>query len=280
MRYYYRSAPPNLSPYVGALYLMEMPEPAGDLVRVEVPHIRFLCRGVSTLSHGTETREFEGPEVLVCGPSFRTGSVSVTGETLIVGASLTPLGWHALIGRPASEMANRKEGFGQLRPEVDLASILSALADPSEDETLFHGVENFLTGALRKASPARHDFLDIAMEWVTDPESPGIPDLVARTGLSSRQVDRLCREYFGGSPKQVHRVFRALQIAYRLTTEEETELQDIAGPYFDQSHLIRDFRDRIGCTPRQFRRQRMNMMRFDVSLRQQLPNMSRYALIG
>ncbi|MEM9634042.1 MAG: AraC family transcriptional regulator [Pseudomonadota bacterium] len=280
MRYYYRASPPDLSPYVGAFYLMEMPEAAGDLVRVEIPHIRFLCKGISTLSHGDETRAFDAQEVLVCGPSFRTGSVSVTAGTLILGASLTPLGWYALIGCPASDMANRKAGIKTLRPEIDTTSILGVLDSATSDEELFEAAETFLRGAVRDAAPARYDFIKIALDWITDPESPSVPDLIARTGLSSRQVDRLCREYFGGSPKQVHRVFRALNIAYRLTTEEDTAVQDIAGPYFDQSHLIRDFRDRIGCTPREFRQSRVNMMRFDVALRQAIPDLPRYALIG
>lgn len=280
MRYYYRVPPERLKPYIGSLYLMDMPQAQFGNVRVEIAHIRFLIRGTSTLSVGGNTATFQSPEVLVCGPSFQTGMVEVSDDTLIIGASLTPVGWHALTGVSAEDYANKKTGMGSVRPDLDMSRILTSLLDVASDEDAFETVETFVLDALLSASPPRPDFVDNAMVWATDHECPGIEELVAQSGLSARQVDRLCRYYFGGSPKQVHRVFRALNIAYRLTIEGADDWQEVVAPFYDQSHFIRDFKDRIGCTPSEFTGERLMMMRYDLEQKAKITGMPKYCLIG
>lgn len=280
MRYFYRAPPDRLKPYIGSFYLMDMPRAQSGNVRVEIPHIRFLIRGASTLSVGGNTNTFRSPEVLVCGPSFQTGMVDVSDDTLIVGASLTPVGWHALTGVSAEDYANQKTGMGSVRLELDMSEVLTSLADVASDEEAFTTVETFVWDALLTVPPPRPDFVNTAMAWATDPECPGIETLVAQSGLSSRQVDRLCRYYFGGSPKQVHRVFRSLNIAYRLTIDGADDWQEVVAPFYDQSHFIRDFKDRIGCTPSEFTGERLMMMRHDLEQKAKIADIPRYCLIG
>ncbi|MGV6849600.1 MAG: helix-turn-helix domain-containing protein [Marinibacterium sp.] len=280
MRYYYRAPAPELQGLVGSFYLMEMPHSASDLVRAEIPHIRFLCKGTSVLSVGEGTREFSERCALVCGPSFRTGSVAVNAGTLIIGASLTPAGWQRIVGVPAEDLADRKVDLREIRGDADTAALDAAIEAAETDEEMFRAVEAFLLATQRDDVAVREDFLKVAMDWISDPASPGVGDLVAKSGLSDRQVDRLCRIYFGASPKRVHRVFRVLNTAHRMATEDVTDWREVAGSYFDQSHLIRDFRDLIGCTPGTFMAERRMMMRFDIELRQQVAGLPRYCLIG
>lgn len=157
--------------------------------------------------------------------------------------------------------------------------LLDILAD-GDDAARFAAVHDFLAAILLPDTGIRTDFIDTAMAWAEDPASPPISDLIAATGLSARQVDRLCRHYFGGSPKQLHRVFRALNIAHALAIGETDDWRDVIDGHYDQSHLIRDFRDRIGCTPRAFMADRRMMMRHDIQLRLAVEGLRRYCLIG
>lgn len=280
MRYYYRAPCSTLKPYVGSFYLMEMPQPMAGQVRVEIPHIRFLCRGASTLSVGDSASVFISPDVLVCGPSFTTGMVSVTRDTLILGGSLTPAGWCALTGVSAENYANSKVSFDEIRPELDLVPLLGEISQDLTDEARFSAIERFLIEALIEKPEPRWDFIKAAMLWAEDPTSPGVDELSKRTGLSPRQVDRLCRYYFGASPKPVHRVFRALNIAYRLTVEGADNWREVVDPFYDQSHFVRDFKDRIGCTPGDFTGERLAMMRHDLEQKAKVADTPRYCLIG
>jgi AraC-like DNA-binding protein len=280
MRYFYRATPQELRPYIGSFYLIDTPHDQAGQVRVEIPHLRFICSGTSTLSIADDVQVFSARSGIVCGPSFRTGMAEVSANSLILGCSLTPAGWHALIGQSAELFANRKVDLAETRPDLPIDALFDRLAGTADEAAQFGAIERFLIDALMPDPPPRWDFITPAMAWATDPACPGLDDLVARTGLSSRQVDRLCRTYFGGSPKQVHRVFRALNIAYRLTVDGADDWREVVEPFYDQSHFIKDFKSRIGCTPREFTGERLKMMRYDLAEKAKVADAPKYCVIG
>jgi AraC-like DNA-binding protein len=77
-------------------------------------------------------------------------------------------------------------------------------------------------------------------------------DWVARqANLSPRQFRRRCIEESGLAPKQLCRILRfrrACQLAHGVARPEWAAIAASAG-YFDQAHLIRDFRAFAGATP-------------------------------
>jgi transcriptional regulator GlxA family with amidase domain len=81
-----------------------------------------------------------------------------------------------------------------------------------------------------------------------------LDDLVRETGLSQRQFERKFIEQVGMSPKLYCRVSR-LNYALRLKEERPdcpwTDITYEAG-YFDQMHLIRDFKLLTAATPSEF----------------------------
>jgi transcriptional regulator GlxA family with amidase domain len=77
--------------------------------------------------------------------------------------------------------------------------------------------------------------------------------LAERYGFSVRQVERLFQEHVGVSPKMFGRLAR-LRLAMRLGADAQVDWADVAARarYFDQSHMVRDFRDLNGATPGAF----------------------------
>ena len=73
--------------------------------------------------------------------------------------------------------------------------------------------------------------------------------------LSARQSQRMFARYFALSPQKVLSILRfqrALWLLRGLDGEEATEAVLAAVHYYDQSHLIRDFKKHIGLTPRAY----------------------------
>jgi len=75
-------------------------------------------------------------------------------------------------------------------------------------------------------------------------------------GLGDRQLRRACYRYSGLGPKQLSRILR-FRHASNLVRQG---MKDFAGlaldcGYYDQAHLIRDFRDLAGITPARYMRQ-------------------------
>lgn len=280
MKYYYRAPPPSLKPYIGSYYLMDTPQAQAGQTRVEIPHLRFVCRGQLNVNIRFGSFVLPANSMWVFGPSFGVGDANCAENTKVIGCSLTPAGWHAFIGASAEEYADARLPFQQVRPDIDMADYCARLGEDRTDEDLFAETDAFLEAALITDPPPRWDFNAAAMEWASDPACPGIDVLIEKTGLSARQVDRLCRYYLGGSPKKVHRVFRALNIAHRLTVDGADNWRDVVGPFYDQSHFIRDFKDRIGCRPGDFHGEWLRMMRFDLALKNAVPGTPKYCLIG
>ena len=76
-----------------------------------------------------------------------------------------------------------------------------------------------------------------------------IDSLADQAGMSARQFRRRCREESGVSPKQLARILR-FRRACALASRGESWLKvAVEAGYFDQAHLIRDFREFTGSTP-------------------------------
>lgn len=280
MKYEYCQPDPRLHAYVGSYYIMHMPEGGGDVVRAEIPHIRIILSGSSVLSHGDRTLEFSAPDVVVCGPAMRAGSVAVSADTLILGISLLPRGWASLFGVAAAEVMNAKWRADDLRricPDRVQDRLLSA---PSDQE-MFRVLDDILLSLVREPRALDQTFLSQFEQWSLDPHSPGIDELKEMTGLSVRTLDRLCKLYLGASPKRLHRKYRALQSVNRIARTGTTDWRVAAGEgYYDQAHFIKDFRDLIGCTPGTLMTDKSMMIRFDLMKRLAVPHHSGYSIIG
>lgn len=88
------------------------------------------------------------------------------------------------------------------------------------------------------------------------PAGVKISDLVEEVGYTQRHVAKLFRRWVGLSPKQYASVRRFNGVVHRAThaTEIEPDWADLAleAGYFDQSHMIHEFKRFSGLTPESY----------------------------
>jgi AraC-like DNA-binding protein len=131
-----------------------------------------------------------------------------------------------VLGRHARELHERLE-------ETDSSSkccaiLVETLSRPSEAP----GPVELAIEAMTRAHG------DIELGWIAD-----------QAGMSERQFRRRCLAESGLAPKHLARVLR-FRRACRLATQGASWLTIAAeSGYFDQAHLIRDFREFTGATP-------------------------------
>jgi methylphosphotriester-DNA--protein-cysteine methyltransferase len=77
-----------------------------------------------------------------------------------------------------------------------------------------------------------------------------VDDLAREAGLSARQFRRVCLERTGFTPKFLARVLRFRRAAARLASGRAAADLALDCGYYDQAHLIHDFREFSGRTPR------------------------------
>ena len=81
-----------------------------------------------------------------------------------------------------------------------------------------------------------------------------VEQLSERVNLSIRTLQRMFHSYVGVSPKWLIRKYR-LHHLLKEFEEERVEITEAAAllDYTDQSHLIKDFSELIGITPKRYK---------------------------
>ncbi len=97
------------------------------------------------------------------------------------------------------------------------------------------------------------EFISIVDDWLLSNTDPDIEALAKSTGLSSRQLERTTKRYYGMPPKKLARKYRALRAAQGLAHGDSLDDMGLGLAFYDQSHLIREIKAFTGLTPSQLK---------------------------
>ena len=104
------------------------------------------------------------------------------------------------------------------------------------------------------ADPAPLDPVERALAWLAECGGQvSMEALADAASLSPRQFRRICLERTGLSPKHLARVLRFRQAA-KYASGQQRDWADVAvaSGYYDQAHLINEFKELAGVSPAQF----------------------------
>lgn len=189
------------------------------------------------------------PEAVVVGPQVTSVMIDVGQHHKAVRVGFHPGGLYRLTGLPLQELLddsmNAEDLFGPV-----IRTVNQQLKEASLPDELKQIVEQFLLQQCRKLKPLLP--FDQAMLFLLQQEGRlSIDALASAACLSVRQLERVSKERLGYSPKLFARIIRFSK-AYRLREQGAqsswTQIAYECG-YFDQMHLIRDFRQFAGMAP-------------------------------
>ncbi len=195
-------------------------------------------------------RRLRQPRSFLVGALTRPLHVQPAGRVRTMGLRFRPFGLSAFVNIPLHELTDEttaladiwkgavghlEEGLGEARTDEERASraerfLLEHLSLPCIDP----GIEGCVQTILRARGQMR------------------IEPLARRMGVSLRQVERRFRDAVGVSPKFLARVVRFQEVLRRCPGEETWIDLALDCGYYDQAHLLRDFRDFVGVAPRRF----------------------------
>lgn len=189
-------------------------------------------------------------EAAISGTQER-GSVVRGTPGLVAGVGILPEGWVQLTGQPADSFAKR------LRP---LAKVFGAAADHlvptlrtlADDEEIVEALDRYLVDRLA-GRPAAPSIVREAHAALLDDANRSVDDWATSLKLSARQLERLCRRYFGLPPKRLLRRQRFLRtLAAIRDVPPGSWSMLIDSHYVDQPHFIRECHYFLGMSPRVF----------------------------
>jgi len=227
---------------VAALFVDEFERDA-PLVSIPRAEIQLVVRFGPSAARGLDVHAF-GARERAHRKVIRAGQRAVTAR-LHLGAQA------AVLGAPATALAGRIVALEDLWGADATRQLLDRLAAARDAIEAVAIVERAIAERLVSIGP-RCTLPDLAREAAARLASATVSDVAIGLGVSERHLRRVFRDAFGLSPKafaRLARFHRALRAARADRPASWARIAIDAG-YYDQSHLIEEFRAIAGATPR------------------------------
>lgn len=200
---------------------------------------------------GAKTKE---DSVLLCGQKTTFSDIIPTGKLQMLSVLFYPHGSRMFFNLPMSELHNLSVPLdaiwgAEARELEEQMQELPILADKImllEARLIKHLLQQANPSVLRM----EHNIRLINQQAA----NIQIDKLASEACLSRKQFERLFKEFIGVSPKQFLKTVRfqySLYLQQHQMTENLTDLAIQSG-YYDQAHMINDYKDLSGITPKKY----------------------------
>ena len=179
----------------------------------------------------------------------------------VLGVRFHPGGAHPFFPTPLHEVSGRfialDEVWGAWGTELQ-QQVLEATTKQKAVQTLERG----LTQQLLRSGRKPHRVQQLSRLMVEAYGSIPVRRLASRAGVSERQLEREFEDHLGLAPKRFSRILRFQHVFKAM--EQSNHWVDIAlgCGYYDQAHLIRDFRQFAGASPSSFQLQEFELAQY------------------
>ena len=197
--------------------------------------------------------EHWAPRCVLVGPStHRREDLKLSGALQVFSIRFTPIGFRALFGIPARLLCDHaieaEQVLGREIVELheQLAAVHPALWNSIAEKHLLKRLRMHPTSAASRMAGQAAAAMQRSRGVVR------VAEVAARLAVSTRHLERAFQEQVGVSPKVFGKLLR-LDHALHLAGRESNwaEVASACG-YFDQSHMVQDFRAMVGATPVEF----------------------------
>ena len=187
---------------------------------------------------------------LVAGQLTSPIRLSPRGAVDVVGVRFRSAGARCVLGLPLDELAGRVEALQDIRPGL-AAALRRAASLERSPAACAAAVSRVLWSVIGEAPPP---LVRAAVHALGALRPRGIDAIARDLGTTPRTLERRITREVGLSPKLLQRVLR-FRRAFRMldgTSPGRWGPVAAAAGYYDQAHLIRDFRSFAGATPTAF----------------------------
>jgi AraC-like DNA-binding protein len=193
------------------------------------------------------------PRVLFAGQLTRPLWLEATGRSRVIGARFRPASARAFAGGSMRHTTDQRLALDIIDPGIAEA-LLASLAPKSSGDRM-ETVGAWIGERIARRALGDDPAVRAAAEHI---EHKGgevdVAEVAAAAGLGRRTLERRFLDHVGVSPALLANVLRFRRVFDAIEHDCARPWTDAAAAvgYYDQSHLIRDFRRFVGCTPTEF----------------------------
>jgi AraC-like DNA-binding protein len=174
-------------------------------------------------------------------------------HAICVQINMSPLGAYQFLGVPMHSLANQVIELEDILGKT-VRRLIAQMQDVSDWATRFALLDAFIANRVER-SKAPSPGICWAWRQLNETVGPNsVGGLAAELGFSHKHLITQFRREIGLPPKALARIVRFSRVASILKRNEFANWVEIAHRcgYYDQAHLIRDFREFAGSTPGEY----------------------------
>lgn len=190
----------------------------------------------------------------ITGPMIRPMILRPTGEVNLFGICFRPGGSYPFIKTPANKLINQYSDIGDIFVSAERKFTEHIHNDYLTINSRVNAVNMYLLNLLEK-SHRDETIINAATDVIKFHKGNiSIDQLATDLGMSRRNMDRKFKESIGITPKQLCRNLRFKEGYKIIKTSSHISLVDVAiyCGYYDQAHLINEFKHFTGVSPIKF----------------------------
>lgn len=214
-----------------------------SLIAVPVPQVRVVVRFATSLR--------EGIDVHALGVRQTTHRKSVPHGLRAVAARVPFGASEAVLGVSAAALAGGHVALDELWDRASFQRLFTRLHEATDDAAAAAVLESTLAERIPRAAGlvARNRLMQRAAAQLTH---DNVSVVAHQLGISERHLRRMFHDTVGLSPKSYAKLVRFHRALEQARAHEAPNWATIAASagYYDQAHLISDFRAITGATPR------------------------------
>lgn len=240
-----------LAPYVKQYWLLkaysELPMQAGT-VPTGMMNLIF-HRGNRLLS--VNDNELH-PRSFLSGQEKTFANLEYTGQVNMLSVVFRPAGARVFFNLPMGRINNLRVTAGDIE-DKELLELERSLTSTEDDNLCILLIEQFLLKRLTRFAEYNLKRIETTIRLINSGQSD-VASLADTACLSTKQFNRIFSEHVGANPKEFSRIIRFQRALKILETTPQTPLTALAYEcgYFDQSHMIKEFKALSGYTPTEY----------------------------
>jgi hypothetical protein len=202
----------------------------------------------------SETDFILHPNAMVMGQRTKSFDILPLGNVDTFAICFYPIGFANFVKLPLENLVDKETPVSELFEQEEAYELEQQMIQAINNQQRIDIIETFLLKKLNEKNTISQivkSTVDVFLE--TNGTVP-INAILKNDISKRRQLERHFRKQIGISPKQLSKAIR-LQATLNLLLNKKSEtLTEIAyeSEYFDQNHFIKDFKDFVGLTPKEF----------------------------
>lgn len=194
------------------------------------------------------------PDAMVMGQRTKSYDILPNGDVDTFAICFYPHGFANFINTPLETIVDKEIPIAELFGKTEADELEKQITDAATTEKRIEIIETFLLARLNEQSTISNIVKSTVDAILKTNGTKNISNILNNNLSKRRQLERYFKKQIGISPKQLSKVIRLQATLHMLINKKNETLTELAyeNEYFDQNHFIKDFKELIGVTPKEF----------------------------